>query len=140
MSVLSRRWIIQYDYCSLFFSNNMMIKIPKKYNIHLASGLVNIVLLGKLTHYWPQNSNKCIILVYICLECLPGKYGQGCLYSCTGHCLNDKVCNITTGRCDVGCKPGYTGEICDTGISKQSDICLLKTIKNVKLCFFNNYT
>lgn len=58
-------------------------------------------------------------MVYICLECLPGKYGPGCLYSCTGHCLNDKACNITTARCDAGCKTGYAGEMCDTGISKQ---------------------
>lgn len=69
-----------------------------------------------------------MIFVYICLECSTGTYGPGCLDSCTGHCLNDKACNTTTGRCDAGCKPGYTGEKCDTGISKQCDICLFKPI------------
>lgn len=79
-------------------------------------------------------------MVYICLECPSGKYGPSCLYSCTGHCLNDKACNITTGRCDGGCKPGYKGEMCDTGISKQWEICLFKTIfiKLWKFCV-NNY-
>lgn len=63
--------------------------------------------------------NNVNIVVFVCLECLPGKYGPGCLYSCTGYCLNDKACNVTTGRCDAGCQPGYTGEWCDRGISKQ---------------------
>lgn len=67
-----------------------------------------------------------MILVLICIECPLGKYGPACLYSCTGHCLNDKACNITTGRCDAGCKLGFTGAMCDKGISKQWDICLLK--------------
>lgn len=62
------------------------------------------------------------------LECQPGTYGPSCLYNCIGNCLNDKPCNITTGRCDAGCKPGYMGDMCDTGISKQWDICLFKTI------------
>lgn len=65
-----------------------------------------------------------MILVYICIECPSGKYGPACLYSCTGHCLNlnDKACNITTGRCDAGCELGYTGVMCDKGISKPWDI------------------
>lgn len=59
-----------------------------------------------------------MIFVYICLECLIGIYGLGCLDSCIGYCLNDKVCNIIIGRCDVGCKFGYMGEKCDIGILK----------------------
>lgn len=70
---------------------------------------------------------KCKIILYniglYFLDCSPGKYGPRCLYRCTGNCLNDKACNVTTGKCDDGCKPGYTGDMCDTGISKQSDIC-----------------
>lgn len=51
-----------------------------------------------------------------CTECPSGKYGPACLYNCNEHCLTNKDCNVTTGRCNVGCKPGYTGEMCDTGI------------------------
>lgn len=53
---------------------------------------------------------------YICLTCLPGKYGSRCLYNCTGNCLNDETCNITTGECHSGCKTGYKGGICNKGI------------------------
>lgn len=56
-------------------------------------------------------------MVSICLECPSGTYGPGCLYRCTEHCLNDIACNVTTGRCDDGCRTGYMGEKCDTGIS-----------------------
>lgn len=57
-----------------------------------------------------------IILVFICLECLLGIYGLGCLYCCIEYCLNDKVCNVIIGRCDDGCRIGYMGEKCDIGI------------------------
>lgn len=47
------------------------------------------------------------------LACSPGKYGPDCINSCDGHCLNNAACNITTGKCDAGCKPGYTGDKCN---------------------------
>lgn len=49
-------------------------------------------------------------------ECSPGTYGQGCSNNCSGHCLNDAVCNITTGSCDQGCQAGYIGRLCDKGL------------------------
>lgn len=30
--------------------------------------------------------------------------------------MGDVTCNRTTGRCDTGCKAGYTGELCDAGL------------------------
>lgn len=51
-----------------------------------------------------------------CIECLLGKYGLVCLYNCNEYCLNNKDCNVIIGRCNVGCKFGYMGEMCDIGI------------------------
>lgn len=50
------------------------------------------------------------------LECPTGTFGLDCGYNCSGHCIDDIPCDKTTGRCDSGCKPGYTGELCDTGL------------------------
>lgn len=49
-------------------------------------------------------------------ECSTGRFGPDCVYNCSGHCMDDVTCNRTTGRCDTGCKAGYTGELCDTGL------------------------
>lgn len=46
-------------------------------------------------------------------ECQTGTFGPECKYNCSGHCSG--VCNRTNGGCDMGCKPGYTGQKCDTG-------------------------
>lgn len=48
-------------------------------------------------------------------ECLLGTYGQGCLNTCSGHCLNSATCNRTTGSCDQGCQAGYKGKLCEEG-------------------------
>lgn len=53
------------------------------------------------------------------LECPIGTFGSDCGHNCSGHCIDDIPCNRTTGRCDSGCKPGYTGELCDTGLRKS---------------------
>lgn len=47
-----------------------------------------------------------------------GIYVLECGKNCIGYCLDNKVCNIIIGRCDVGCKFGYKGEMCDIGIWK----------------------
>lgn len=48
-------------------------------------------------------------------ECDDGTYGYNCINNCSGHCLDDYPCNKETGRCDVGCKPGYTTDNCSKG-------------------------
>lgn len=57
--------------------------------------------------------------IYIYIQCFtacpPNSYGPNCVYTC-GYCSDDIPCNRTTGKCDRGCKPGYTGELCDTGV------------------------
>lgn len=44
--------------------------------------------------------------------CDNGTYGYNCTNTCSGHCLNDSLCNKQTGQCDGGCKPGYTNNHC----------------------------
>ena len=42
-------------------------------------------------------------------ECSFGSYGDECFYDC-GNCYNvteEVSCNLTTGKCDVSCAPGY---------------------------------
>lgn len=51
-------------------------------------------------------------------DCPTGTFGSDCGYNCSGHCIGDIPCNRTTGRCDTGCKPGYTGDLCDRGLIK----------------------
>ena len=48
------------------------------------------------------------------LDCLPGYYGYKCAKNCSGHCLNNFVCNYIDGTCNEGCQAGYIGKMCDT--------------------------
>lgn len=56
------------------------------------------------------------IIRILFLECSQGMYGSGCQKNCSENCLYDGECNRTTGKCDAGCKPGYKGAVCDTGL------------------------
>lgn len=49
-------------------------------------------------------------------ECEDGTYGYNCTNNCSGHCLNNSICNKQTGHCDRGCNPGYTNRNCSKGI------------------------
>lgn len=53
-------------------------------------------------------------------ECPKETYGPKCAYKCSGKCLGDIACNKVTGKCDIGCVIGYTGELCDTGMIKSN--------------------
>lgn len=45
-------------------------------------------------------------------ECKDGTYGYKCVNNCSGHCMNNSLCNKQTGHCDGGCRPGYTNIHC----------------------------
>lgn len=47
-----------------------------------------------------------------------GTFGPDCVHKCSGVCFGDVACNRTTGKCDTGCDIGYTGVMCDTGMTK----------------------
>lgn len=65
--------------------------------------------------------------------CDDKSYGYGCLYNCSGHCLNDSPCNKQTGHCDGGCNPGYTNKDCNE--SKITDQCIFDANKLIILLF-----
>ena len=54
-------------------------------------------------------------LSHIFLDCPPGYYGYACNKACSGHCLNNTVCDHITGTCTDGCLAGYVGKLCDDG-------------------------
>ena len=54
---------------------------------------------------------------YIFLGCPPEYYGNECKKACSGHCLNNTVCDHISGICTDGCQAGYVGRLCDDGKS-----------------------
>ena len=53
------------------------------------------------------------------VDCLSGHYGYRCEKACSGHSLNNTICDYIDGRCSDGCQPGYIGTLCnDCKISK----------------------
>lgn len=47
------------------------------------------------------------------VECMIGYYGKNCSNKCSTTCNVAERCDKITGRCDGGCKPGWTGNTCD---------------------------
>ena len=48
-----------------------------------------------------------------CHSCNPGQYGNTCHARCSRHCAGPhNACHRTSGACEAGCKPGYTGPKC----------------------------
>lgn len=82
----------------------MMEKVFHDFNlIHKDTDLVSIVKLLTFSYLFP-------IIV-----CDDGTYGYDCMNNCSGHCLNNFLCNKQTGHCEQGCNPGYTGNDCSKG-------------------------
>ena len=48
-------------------------------------------------------------------ECAKGYYGNGCSEVC-GHCVDQNGCHHINGSCLNGCKEGYMGDLCKTGM------------------------
>jgi len=52
--------------------------------------------------------------------CGPGEFGNNCTARC--NCEDGAACNTTTGLCPTGgCKPGWTGNSCDTSNALSLD-------------------
>ncbi|XP_078327444.1 uncharacterized protein LOC144623123 [Crassostrea virginica] len=51
----------------------------------------------------------------LCNECAKGYYGNGCSEVC-GHCVDKNGCHHINGTCLNGCKKGYMGNLCKTGM------------------------
>lgn len=46
-------------------------------------------------------------------ECPPGYYGNDCRYQCSVNCYGNRSCDQSTGQCEGGCQPGWSGDTCD---------------------------
>lgn len=55
--------------------------------------------------------------MYLITGCEIGTFGKGCSNRCTGQCLDNIPCNITTGQCDGGCASGYEEPFCNKSIN-----------------------
>ena len=71
-----------------------------------------------------------ILFPTLFIECVKGKYGKGCSNFCS-NCANDE-CYPDSGRCKIGCKDGWKGDMCKTG-RQYND--MTKYRSNI---FFNN--
>lgn len=47
------------------------------------------------------------------VACSAGFYGKNCSEECSCNCNVAKECDKITGACNGGCKPGWTGMICN---------------------------
>lgn len=56
---------------------------------------------------------KCNVVFFINLACAQS-YGDNCRQPCSLQCYNN-TCDRFTGRCLLGCKDGFNGELCDRG-------------------------
>lgn len=63
-------------------------------------------LFGKY-NYILQMSNY-----FFVSECNFGTFGTDCINNCSTHCFENSTCNRKTGKCDMGCSPGYNDEKC----------------------------
>lgn len=52
---------------------------------------------------------------WIVVLCKSGYYGQNCNNQCSINCDMIRSCDRVTGKCDRGCKPGWSGIHCDQG-------------------------
>ena len=52
--------------------------------------------------------------MFLSSVCSNGTYGQNCSGIC-GQCDGGMSCDTVTGECTTGCKPGWTGVLCDAG-------------------------
>lgn len=65
--------------------------------------------MSKLTN--KQVNNNTLNFVYV--ECSPGHFGLHCKEICSGHCINNELCDHVYGLCTRGCMDGYIGGHCN---------------------------
>ena len=86
-----------YMKCVIFFQIYTIERLDNKRNIQLQLRII-ILIIFFFNSY---------------VDCVPGHYGHKCEKACSGHCLNNTICDYIDGRCSDGCQPGYIGTLCD---------------------------
>lgn len=51
-------------------------------------------------------------ILFFLSVCPSGWYGRNCSQQCGQHCIPS--CDRFTGVCELGCKPGWKGQFCET--------------------------
>ena len=97
-------WLLQYkDKKSLWLSDIFQL-------------ILHYILLlrkYKVTCVFFTSSEKNLRVYFFFVACTNGTYGNDCALNCSGNCHNNYHCNKQTGKCDNGCKPGYTNTLCN---------------------------
>lgn len=50
---------------------------------------------------------------FLFIVCSLGHYGMNCRKQCSGHCINNVLCDHVSGECMGGCTDGYIGTSCN---------------------------
>lgn len=74
-----------------------------------------------------NQANKKKWLTFVYVVCSPGHFGLHCKEICSGHCINNELCDHVNGLCTRGCMDGYIGGHCN--------ICKICTELHKKTCF-----
>lgn len=51
--------------------------------------------------------------------CPSGFFGLDCINRCDTYCTGNESCDPVMGICNEGCKKGWSGLMCDLGISTK---------------------
>ena len=96
--------------CVIFFQIYTIDRLDNERNINLQLRIIHLIIFFFNSY----------------VGCVPGYYGQKCEKACSGHCLNNTICDYIDGRCRDGCQPGYIGTLCnDCKMFKSSFYCVL---------------
>ncbi|XP_061185079.1 receptor-type tyrosine-protein phosphatase kappa-like [Saccostrea echinata] len=52
-------------------------------------------------------------------RCLPRYYGLNCVSLCSSGCAESGLCHPENGTCVAGCNPGYSGNLCLSGVTLE---------------------
>lgn len=113
------------DLCneSLYFLRDfvalLIINLPKKI---ISLQVYDLVFLLSY-HYRISDKYLSLYISFTNLRCVTacpsGFFGLDCINRCDTYCTGDKSCDPVMGICNEGCKKGWSGLMCDLGISTK---------------------
>jgi hypothetical protein len=57
-----------------------------------------------------------LLAYFMIIVCNAGSYGHNCVEKCSENCAGGQEnCDPISGRCRLGCKAGWIGQLCDRG-------------------------
>lgn len=70
-----------------------------------------------------------VYFFFLITVCQSGYYGKDCMGRCSVNCYDTSICDRFTGLCTEGCKHGWTGNMCDKRILKESFLSIQAVLK-----------